>query len=542
MNKKTIITILLALLIIPVGVEAKKKGKKEEVPQLINYPSAGLDEYRLHGGEVVIRGRIVANNPQIIKSMEGRISAIMRDYIVHQEKTKLFEIKDDGTFSMNLQVPYPMFVLIYPLAAVYACPGDTVDVTMDITKPTREEGIVLNGTGVSGEISKRFNTINETYCKFPEGEWVGLKGPDSLLLWRDKQVALLDNMVRKINAGLPELEGCSPLASDILRTYIIAEWMQNICGNYQFMDKDTIEKEVLEAYRDQYFDFVAPREKYLIDNPLLMIAGDEFFFNRLEYSLMRSISLSSIKGSTLAVNYDASIDKDIVRNKTLTLREARKMAMDELHEKLHLSPTNFAAQVCMLRALFTKLEWPYYGLDTNGHFDYSAEDVASTLPYITNADLMRRAVLTYREYVKKYELKAAGKDDTALRQIEPMTKGDSIFQSIIEPYKGNVLYADFWEMSCGPCRAKMLQMRDEVEANKDKPVKYLYITDDTPEQCRAFLVGNDIKGEHIHVTRSQWGYLQEKFQFTGIPFVVIFDKDGNRREDKTVEQLLEEMK
>lgn len=57
-----------------------------------------------------------------------------------------------------------------------------------------------------------------------------------------------------------------------------------------------------------------------------------------------------------------------------------------------------------------------------------------------------------------------------------MTKGDSIFQRIIEPYKGNVLYVDFWEMSCGPCRAGMLAMRDEVKANKDKPVKYLYVT------------------------------------------------------------------
>ncbi len=88
----------------------------------------------------------------------------------------------------------------------------------------------------------------------------------------------------------------------------------------------------------------------------------------------------------------------------------------------------------------------------------------------------------------------------------------------------------------------MLHMRDEVEANKDKPVKYLYITDNTPEECKSFLEPNNIKGEHIHITRSEWGYLQEKFQFSGIPFVAIFDKDGNRREDKTVQQLLEETK
>ncbi len=86
----------------------------------------------------------------------------------------------------------------------------------------------------------------------------------------------------------------------------------------------------------------------------------------------------------------------------------------------------------------------------------------------------------------------------------------------------------------------MLRMRDEVEANKDKPVKYIYITDDTPEKCRSFLESNNIKGEHIHVTRQEWGYLSEKFNFSSIPFIVLFDKQGKQRDDTDVEHLLKE--
>ena len=151
---------------------------------------------------------------------------------------------------------------------------------------------------------------------------------------------------------------------------------------------------------------------------------------------------------------------------------------------------------------------------------------------ITHPELIRRAVLAYRDFIKENEIKVV--------EDKPLTKGDSIFQRIIEPYKGNVLYIDFWEMSCGPCRGKMLSMRDEVEANKDKPVKYLYITDDTPEHCKSFLEPNNIQGEHIHITRAEWGYLQEKFQFTAIPFVVLLDKNGKLRKDVTVEELLNE--
>ena len=139
----------------------------------------------------------VSVNPQTIKSMEGRIMAIMRDYIVRKEETTLFDIKADGAFSMKLHVPYPMFVLVYPLTEVYACPGDTVDVTMDTTKPSREEGIILDGTGVSGEVSRLINNIRTTYCDFPARDNIHEKGPDSLMTWRDVQVACLDDVTRQ---------------------------------------------------------------------------------------------------------------------------------------------------------------------------------------------------------------------------------------------------------------------------------------------------------------------------------------------------------
>lgn len=523
-NKKTIITALLALIMAPVGVEAKKKAKTVEVPQLVNYPSAEVSEYRLHGGEVFIRGRIVANDPQIIKSMEGRITAIMRDYIVRKEETTLFDIKADGAFSMKLHVPYPMFVLVYPLSEVYACPGDTIDVTMDTTKPSREEGIILDGTGVSGEVSRLINNIRTTYCDFPARDNIHEKGPDSLMTWRDVQVACLDDVTRQINAGLPELEGCSPLASDILRTYIISQHLEHICRYYMLTDMENIDR---AAYWQQFFSFVAPREKYLLDNPLLMIAGNEFFFNYVEYTVMRPLYAGGVL-EYIPFEYDPKIAETKLQGKHTFRREFRRNAMNELQDKLYLSPTDFSAQVCQLRNIFSSTKW------NNDQYDVIADDFAATMAVITHPELIRRAVLTYRDFIKENEVKAI--------EQKPMTKGDSIFQRIVEPYKGNVLYIDFWEMSCGPCRATMLQMRDEVEANKDKPVKYLYITDDTPEKCRPFLEPNNIQGEHIHITPTEWGYLKEKFQFTGIPFVVLFDKNGNRRDDKTVEQLLEEMK
>jgi len=298
------------------------------------------------------------------------------------------------------------------------------------------------------------------------------------------------------------------MASDILRTRIISENTERIL--------DAIFADVPndEAVWKSYVDFLVPRERYMLDNPLMMIAADEFFFNRVEICLM-----SPLMTSLSPTNFS-------------------KVILNGLHDKLNLSTTDFSLQVSVLRFLNTMLDFFGRASDTAKDNEVemvanqAAEVVANTLSDITHPELTRQAVLLYHNYVKKNELPVG--------EARPVTKGDSIFQRIIEPYKGNVLYVDFWEEHCGPCRAKMLEMRDEVEANKDKPVKFLYITDDPEVMCRHFLEPNNIKGEHIFITKSEWGYLQAKFRFTSIPFVVLFDKKGNQRDNTTVEELLKE--
>ena len=531
--KKTIITILLALLITPIGVEAKKKSKKEEIPQLLNYPSATLSEYRLHGGEVVIKGRVIANDPQIIKSMDGRISAIMRDYIVRKEETIPFKVEEDGTFSLNIHVPYPMFILVYPLAGVYACPGDTVELTYDATKPMQRPGdnVTLSGKGVSAEASKLFFPLMHKYL-VPLQSQTHVAHPDSLLNWRDAQVAKLDDLVRQMNAGLPELEGCSPRTSDVLRTSLVSQYLYEICHRYyMFMDfvkeNDGVYDIDKEAYWQQYFSFLAPREKYLLDNPLLMIAADESFFNRMEYTLMEPVEQSSIKGSTLAIDYYPETAKRLTENSTLSLREARKLAMNELHEKLNLSPTNFCAQVCMVRDLFYKLEW---GTD----YGVAAEEVASTLPYITNPELMRRAVLQYREFVKVKESEKQFVDANSIRpstDVEGMSDGEKIFRKIIEPYKGRIIYLDIWGTWCSPCKRNLKESWKVKEALKDYDIVYLYLCNRSSEESWKNVIKEyNLTGDncvHYNLPEDQQAAIEDYVGVNGYPTYKLIDKEGN---------------
>ncbi|MBO4430862.1 MAG: hypothetical protein J5790_05945 [Bacteroidaceae bacterium] len=297
MYKKFVFTLVLAMLLAPLGIEAKdkKKEKKDEVPQLLNYPSAEWGEYRMHGGELVIKGNVTVDDPAQLKQLNTNVKVIIRDYIVRKEQTLPVKFEEDGTFALNIHVPYPMFVLVYPLAQVYACPGDTVELTFDATKPMQKPGdnVTLSGKGVSAEASKLFFPIMYKYLMALKEE-THVAHPDSLLNWRDTQVEKLDDLVRQMNAGLPELEGCSSMTSDVLRTFLVSQYLYEICDRYDmFMDflkeNEGVYDIDKEAYWQQYFSFVAPREKYLLDNPLLMVAGDEFFFNRMEYTLMNPV-------------------------------------------------------------------------------------------------------------------------------------------------------------------------------------------------------------------------------------------------------------
>lgn len=528
--KTTIIYFLLAMLLAPLGMEAKKK---EEVPQLLNYPSADWGEYRMHGGDVVIKGQVIADDPAKIKQLNNSVEVIMRDYIVRKEQTIPIKFEEDGIFSLNLRVPYPMFVLVYPLAQVYACPGDTVKLTYDATKPMQKPGdnVTLSGSGVSTEVNKLLIPIMYKYL-MPLQIETHVAHPDSLLKWRDGMVDKLDGLVRQMNTGLPELEGCSPMTSDIFRTYLVSQYLYEICHHYfLFMDflkeNEGIYNIEKEAYWQHYFSFLAPREKYLLDNPLLMIAGDEGFFNRMEYTLMEPVERSSIKGVTYPADYHPETAERLKENSTLSLREARKLAMNELHEKLNLSPTNFCAQVCMIRDLFYKLEW---GTD----YDCSADEVASTLPYITNPELMRRAVWQYREFVKVKESEKQYVDATSLRpstDVEGMSDGEKILRKLIEPYKGRIIYVDIWGTWCTPCRENLKDSWKLKEALKDYDIVYLYLANRSSDEAWKSVISEyNLTGPncvHYNLPADQQNAIEQYIGVNGYPTYKLIDKQGN---------------
>ncbi|MBE6286566.1 MAG: redoxin domain-containing protein, partial [Bacteroidales bacterium] len=310
-----------------------------------------------------------------------------------------------------------------------------------------------------------------------------------------------------------------------------------------------VKNEAFEPLDNKWFHkFLKKHEKRLLDNPMALlysVAGP--LVNCAEFGIYEELKFYSNEivlpvtsntpqeiedyafGFVMPTDYDAQFLQAVLpmRNDTiLTVSDYWRLAMESSSKGTGLSANSFMGQWCMMRHIF--------GFKIDEHEsspDYAASYVAGTMPYITSPILSHHFTKAYREYVKKFEVKTTPEENLAF---------DPVIQRIIAPYKGNVLFLDFWNMGCGPCRATMMEQRNFIKDMQGKPVKFLYITEDKyRESSEEWLGKTYIEGEHIYISSADWEYLQAKLRFIGIPFSCIIDMNGTLHRDMNHTMVIE---
>lgn len=126
--------------------------------------------------------------------------------------------------------------------------------------------------------------------------------------------------------------------------------------------------------------------------------------------------------------------------------------------------------------------------------------------------------------------KSFPEDKTIVAKPLPNSPATDVFNKIIAPYKGKVLFVDFWATTCGPCVGSIKHMKEtrkKYEGNTD--FDFVFITDQrsSPEKnYNDFVKEQELKNTY-RISTDEYNLLRQLFRFNGIPRYVVIDQKGD---------------
>lgn len=177
---------------------------------------------------------------------------------------------------------------------------------------------------------------------------------------------------------------------------------------------------------------------------------------------------------------------------------------------------------------FMKLQEYCQGLDRNAVVPDSL---------VTEIEKMRFPF--YAEYVKRKNAEIIAKIEAEKKRggyyvhKAGDSEGDSLLVELIKDFKGKVVFIDFWDTWCSPCRSAIKKMEPMEKDFEGKDVVFLFIADESSPQNEYDGMIVSMKGHHYRLKDSQANSLMQKWGFTGIPSYVIIGKDGEVKDFHT---------
>jgi thiol-disulfide isomerase/thioredoxin len=347
--------------------------------------------------------------------------------------------------------------------------------------------------------------------------------------------------------------------------------------------KDTINEVLKIPVKDDYYDFL--KGMNLNDQSLLVLDDFSTFVNRFEFSNPISIypkrKSSSFKPKKSFIEYldeekiiISDSDKELMNDttkKTFESLEAYKKYLEafsevyrkglESYNKKYIKPhneaiskeismekwrlrdsvventfkleKNFVYDMAKIRALGFDIERSNSEY-AHKYWETLKKDIAH--PFL----IEEGARIVNKKFPVSYNLDKDGKmqmgesfQATAVKL--PEGKATNVFKKIMEPFKGKIVFVDFWATSCGPCVGsikRMKETRKKYEGNKD--FDFVFITDErgSPEtRYNKFVEEQELKNIY-RLPLDDYNYLRQLFKFNGIPRYVVIDKNGDVINDK----------
>ena len=138
-----------------------------------------------------------------------------------------------------------------------------------------------------------------------------------------------------------------------------------------------------------------------------------------------------------------------------------------------------------------------------------------------------------------------------IRQLEAAEEGldhevySDVLEDLKQRYKGKVVLIDFWATWCHGCIVAMNGMEPMKDTKLNHPdLAFVYITDRTSPADRWQEFRNRIRGEHLRVNDAQDDALKRRFHIAVLPTYILMDRQGRCRElnhNHVVDEVLKEL-
>jgi thiol-disulfide isomerase/thioredoxin len=174
----------------------------------------------------------------------------------------------------------------------------------------------------------------------------------------------------------------------------------------------------------------------------------------------------------------------------------------------------------------------YYGRLDQHHLPYSSWQLQRMREKVVYPDLVAQLEQMSAFYA---DIKNKGMTyEASLKNTEHLkeyTDAKALFDTLIAPYRGKVIYLDFWGTWCGPCKANMKlvkPLKEKLEGRND--IVFMYLANRSPEEdWKNVIAEMDLTGEnvvHYRLPDNQQAMIERLFNVSKFPTYLLINKEG----------------
>ena len=181
----------------------------------------------------------------------------------------------------------------------------------------------------------------------------------------------------------------------------------------------------------------------------------------------------------------------------------------------------------------------YYSMTDARGFNADLARYCYYLPQVLDSKQLEKPLIEdknlsdlYDKYVAEYQATVTANKQGLAADIHYLDMTDvapeDILQTILDKHKGKVILIDIWATWCGPCMLGHEKMKPLKEELSGKDIVYIYFTSSTSDYDKWKDYITDISGEHYFLTQEQLEAIFKQLQANGYPTYAFFAPNGER--------------